>query len=70
MTCALSYNDLVHRLAREIIWLSHHPNPDPRIAAVAAAEAREIRRRADELGRQENPPANGENVVVFPGARR
>jgi hypothetical protein len=64
---AESYEDQVHRLARYIVWASYHPHPDPRIAAAAAAEARKIRRRADELGRNENLRAvSGENVISFP----
>jgi uncharacterized alpha-E superfamily protein len=51
MTCALSYDDLVRRLAREIYWMSYYPE---RISAEAREIARDIRRLADELGRKEN----------------
>jgi vacuolar-type H+-ATPase catalytic subunit A/Vma1 len=62
-TPALSYQDRVHEFARQIVWLSHHPE---RISAEAREIARDIRRRADELGRQENLRAvSGEAFSEF-----
>jgi hypothetical protein len=54
---AESYQDLVRRHARHIRWLADHPqhrSADPQIRALAAAIARDIRHRADALGRGDN----------------
>jgi hypothetical protein len=52
-----SYQAHVRRLARHIRWLADHPHHrtgDPQVRALAAAIAADIRRRADELGREQN----------------
>jgi hypothetical protein len=77
-----SYEDRVRREVRYIIWLANHPehrSRDPQVRALAAAIAADIMRRADELGRKQNPPPYpteryrlpySDNVIGFPGTRR
>jgi hypothetical protein len=61
MTDARSYQDRVDELARQIIWLSHHPEL---ISAEAHAIAEDIRARADALEREHQRETEVLNMAV------
>jgi hypothetical protein len=68
-------DELVHELARRILFASDHPSRDPRIRAFAAAKSREILRCAAAWDRKQSreefsDEGRSSNVIAFPGPRR